>query len=216
MFKNMTETKKSAALPIVQEGHPALHTRAKEVPHEMFGTPELEKIIEEMSVSLRTQKDGVAIAAPQVAYSWRIFVVRGYVMQGMDRKDDGAQDISDVAFINPEFVEISDEKQLQEEACLSCRGYYVNIKVPTHIKVKAQHEDGTWFEADGNAADGTQFLAKVFRHETAHLNGRVIITKGESEEVYKFDPELPDPKNSDKLGVWVRIEGIEYPNAATS
>ena len=61
---------------IVQDGTPVLREIAKPVPEELFGTPELAQIIEDMKKALDPEIEGVALAAPQIAVPYRIFIVR--------------------------------------------------------------------------------------------------------------------------------------------
>ncbi len=60
---------------IVNKGHPALEKKAREIKKEEIGSDELNKVIELMKSELASQDDGVAIAAPQVGESLRLFVV---------------------------------------------------------------------------------------------------------------------------------------------
>ena len=177
MVNSIEDMKK--APPIVQEGTEegaVLREIAPEVSVEMLGSKKLFAILADMSAALRLTSDGVAIAAPQIGVSLRIFVVRGYIMAGMHRKDEGADDIPDVAFINPIFLEASEEQKMHEgEGCLSCRGYSVHIERPAQIKVRAQDEHGEWREVDSVDNIHTDFLAEIFDHETDHLNGTLCI-----------------------------------------
>ena len=62
----------------------------KEVPKGMFSSKELNDIIRRMSDAVRTTEHGVAIAANQIGLNYRIFVVRGFVLEGKNRADEGA------------------------------------------------------------------------------------------------------------------------------
>ena len=66
---------------ILQKEEKVLREIAKEIPIEKIPTPKIKKILTEMSLSLASQEDGVAIAAPQIGYSLRIFVVAGKIFQ---------------------------------------------------------------------------------------------------------------------------------------
>src|ERR1035437_1348717 len=61
---------------IVQDGAEVLRDIAKPVPEELFGTPALARIIEDMKEALDPELEGVALAAPQIAVPYRIFIVR--------------------------------------------------------------------------------------------------------------------------------------------
>ena len=64
---------------IVQKNDKVLRQKAKEIPIREITTPKIKKVLREMSAALRSQNDGVAIAAPQIGYSLAIFVVSGKI-----------------------------------------------------------------------------------------------------------------------------------------
>ena len=49
---------------------------AKPVPEELFGSVKLSHLIKDMSDALDKEPEGVALAAPQVGVSYRLFIVR--------------------------------------------------------------------------------------------------------------------------------------------
>ena len=51
---------------IVQKNDKVLRQSTKEVPLSEITTPKIKKILKEMSNALKSQSDGVAIAAPQI------------------------------------------------------------------------------------------------------------------------------------------------------
>ncbi|KKW39387.1 MAG: hypothetical protein UY89_C0024G0008 [Parcubacteria group bacterium GW2011_GWA1_54_9] len=61
---------------IVQDGAEVLRGVAKPVPESLFGSAELARFIAEMAEALDKFPEGVALAAPQVGVSWRLFIVR--------------------------------------------------------------------------------------------------------------------------------------------
>jgi peptide deformylase len=171
--------------PIVLKGAPVLGHKTKEVPKDMFGTKELDKLVKRMSASVRSTRYGVALSANQIGLSWRMFVVRGFVMAGMERKDSGADDIPDVAFVNPRITKTSRKKELLDEACLSVPGFHGNIKRSERVTVRAQSLDGKRFE---RGASG--LLAQIFQHETDHLDGILYVDRAET--VFEAEPEDQD------------------------
>ena len=167
--------------PIVEKGHKALAQKAKEVPKDLFGTAKLKDMVARMSATLRTTEHGVAIAANQIALPYRIFVVRGFVLEGKERSDEDA----DRAFINPKIVKLSRKKELTDEACLSVPGFHGTIKRALQATVRAYDEEGIRFE---RGASG--LLAQIFQHESDHLEGILYVEKAEEvNEVPKDEPE---------------------------
>lgn len=165
---------------IVQTGNPVLRAQAKEVPIKDISTPKIQGVIADMSRLLSTQEDGVAIAAPQIGESLRIFLVSGQVLKLADPNYKGEE--RDLVFINPVLTKLSKEKQEVEEGCLSVRWKYGKIKRAKKATVKAYDENGALFE---RGASG--LLAQVFQHETDHLNGILFID--EAYDVRDIPPE---------------------------
>lgn len=153
---------------IVQNPDPVLRATAPAVPSHMFGTDELATIISDMKEALAAQDDGVAIAAPQIGVSLRIFVVA----QKASTKFD-----SEMVFINPEFVRIGKTKELLSEGCLSVRWKYGTVKRATSATVRAYNEQGNEFVTNGRG-----LLAQIFQHEIDHLNGVLFIDKAKDVE----------------------------------
>jgi peptide deformylase len=153
---------------IVQTPAPVLREKAKEVPVSDISSPKIKKVISEMSKLLATQDDGVAIAAPQIGESLRIFIISGQVLKLADPNYKGEE--RDLVFINPVITKLSKEKQEVEEGCLSVRWKYGKIMRAKKATVKAYDENGVLFE---RGASG--LLAQVFQHETDHLDGVLFI-----------------------------------------
>lgn len=61
---------------IVQDDAEVLREVAKAVPEKLFGSAELARIIKDMTEALDDQPEGVALAAPQIGVSYRLFIVR--------------------------------------------------------------------------------------------------------------------------------------------
>jgi len=146
---------------IVQKDDPVLRKKAQDVSATEFGSKKLDKIISEMKQSLDGEKDGVAIAAPQIGVSKRIFVVSGKILP--EEKDQKI-------FINPEISNISRDKKKMEEGCLSVRWFYGKTRRASRITIKASNEKGGI-----STKKATGFLAQIFQHEIDHLNGILFI-----------------------------------------
>ena len=157
---------------IVQEGHPVLREASAAVPAELFGTPELSQMLSDMAEALDAEADGVALAAPQIALPYRIFIVR---YDRMQPASEGAELPADVGvFINPEFVKLSRKRDVVDEGCLSVRGRYGKTYRYERATVRAQSADGTFYE---RGAGG--LLAQAFQHEIDHLDGILFIDHAE-------------------------------------
>jgi len=70
---------------IVQKDNPVLRQKAKAVPLDKINSPEIQEIIGDMKNSLAGEYDGVAIAAPQIAESLRIFVISKKILEETEK-----------------------------------------------------------------------------------------------------------------------------------
>ena len=146
---------------------------------EEINTAPIKKILDDMFVALDSQKDGVALAAPQINILKRIFVISPRII------DEGLFDLYQIkirgvkkfplVFINPEIIKISKDKKKMEEGCLSVRPWYGVVKRASRATVKAINENGEEFEMDGQG-----LIAQIFQHEIDHLNGQLFIDKAKN------------------------------------
>lgn len=167
---------------IKQKDDPVLRMTAREVTSEEFGS-DIAETIENMRSALHDTDDGVAIAAPQIGVSLRIFLVHRSVF--VDRADTPDKD---KVFINPEITSTSSKKELIDEGCLSVRHIYGKIERATQATVRAQNEQGEPFEMGASG-----LLAQIFQHEIDHLDGILFIDKAiEMREI----PKKADQTNS--------------------
>lgn len=153
---------------IIQDGNPVLRREAQEVPLSEIGSAKIQNVIADMKELLKTQDDGVAIAAPQIGESLRIFLVSGEVIKLADPTYKGPE--TDMVFINPVITKLSREKHEVEEGCLSVRWKYGKIRRAKKATIRAYDEFGNRFERGARG-----LLAQVFQHETDHLNGILFI-----------------------------------------
>ena len=189
---------------ILQKNEKILRHIAVEVPVHDIKKIKIKKVLKEMSLALQSQSDGVAIAAPQIGYKLRIFIVSGKIMRagfasrGVSQADGprgnaaGAPADSDPAkrgsapkdliFINPKILKFSRTKEWMPEGCLSVRPLFGKTFRPTKATITAYDENGKKFT---RGASG--LLAQIFQHETDHLNGILFIdhAKDIKEEVPK-------------------------------
>lgn len=163
---------------IVQDGAPVLRSVAEPVPEEMFGTPELSRIIKDMEDALDPELEGVAIAAPQIGVPYRIFVVRmdRVLPPPLPHSAEGAapREAKNDVYINPEIVKTSRRRSLMDEGCLSTRGVYGATLRHERATIRARGADGSRFERGGGG-----LLAQVFQHETDHLDGVLFVDHAE-------------------------------------
>jgi peptide deformylase len=144
--------------PIVKYGDPVLEREAEEVTD--FGTPELEKFLEDMFESMYAAK-GVGLAAPQIGFARKIAVI------DISNAENPADKL---VLINPQILRV-EGKQEGEEGCLSIPGFREQVKRGKRVTVRAQDAQGEVFEKTGE-----DLLARAFLHETDHLYGKLYIS----------------------------------------
>jgi peptide deformylase len=155
---------------LVSENHPALHTIAEEITPEEIADGTVTKLIKDLKSALKSYNvDGfsaVAIAAPQIGVSKRLFLIND---QNKERDD-----IPDMVVINPKIVKTSKRTALLGEGCLSIPDYYGLVRRHKNVTIRAIDETGKVFE---RGAGG--LLAQIFQHETDHLDGILFTERAE-------------------------------------
>lgn len=111
-------------------------------------------------LELMVEADGVGLAAPQVGLSWRMFV-----------SNPRGESSKDMVFINPR---LSDKAGLidSDEGCLSIPHVNGVIRRAEEVTITAMNLDGREFKLTGKA-----LLARIWQHETDHLDGKLIIDR---------------------------------------
>lgn len=162
---------------IVQEDAPVLRNIAKPVPAGLIDSVELKTVLRDMTEALDKEPDGVALAAPQIAVPYRIFIVRvDRTLPLLPTDEADAEQPRKLpppqvdVYINPEIVKTSRRRAEMDEGCLSVRGIYGTTHRHERVTVRAQRADGTHFERGGGG-----LLAQIFEHEIDHLNGILFI-----------------------------------------
>ncbi len=167
---------------LVPENHPALHTIAEEVTKEELQSGAATKLVKDMRSALKSYNvDGfiaVAIAAPQIGISKRIFLI--------DDQHSDRDDIPSLVAINPSIVKFSKRTHLVGEGCLSVPDKYGEVRRHLNVTLRAMDEHGEWYE---RGAGG--LLAQIIQHECDHLDG--ILFTDRAEHVYTT-AELGDRK----------------------
>ncbi len=167
---------------IVQEGAPVLRDIAKPVPDGLFGTPELAQIIKDMEEALDKELEGVALAAPQIGVSYRMFIVRKdrTIIPSRAHKNTPPNTATSIpkpeveVYLNPEIVRTSRKRAKMDEGCLSVRGVYGMASRHERVTIRARLPDGKKIE---RGAGG--LMAQIFEHEIDHLNGILFIDHAE-------------------------------------
>jgi peptide deformylase len=103
---------------------------------------------------------GVGLAAPQVGLSLRLFVACP-TGEPTDRR----------VYVNPTLLEL-DGQMDEEEGCLSVPGITCRLKRFSRVTIEATDLASRRFQETGEG-----LLARIFQHETDHLDGRLILDR---------------------------------------
>jgi peptide deformylase len=163
-------------LEVVRLGHPILRSAAEDVPEDWFESGRLADLGRAM-VRTMIEREGVGLAAPQVAESLRLFTY------WVPETDDHPE-IAPTVLVNPEIRAIDDDVEEGWEGCLSIPGLRGRVPRFRRVKLKARGVDGG---SVSMTADG--FRARVIQHEYDHLDGIVFLDRMTSTQSLAFEPE---------------------------
>jgi peptide deformylase len=141
-------------LPLIKEPNPILRIKSKEIAKI---NSQIKQLVLDMAKAMNEHK-GVGIAAPQVGQNIRLCLIR--------------TEKGPLALINPKITWKSLRKEIEEEGCLSCPGFYGLVKRAKIIYVKALDQEGKQINFRAES-----YFARVIQHEVDHLNGVLIIDK---------------------------------------
>lgn len=155
---------------LVPENHPVLHAMAEEITPEEFAAGTVKKLLKDLREAIKTYKiDGftaVAIAAPQIGVSKRMFIIE-------DQSGEGDR-LPTVIAINPRFLKMSKKTHVVGEGCLSIPDRYGLVRRSTNVVIEALDENGVRFT---RGAGG--LLAQIMQHESDHLDGILFTDRAE-------------------------------------
>ncbi len=157
-------------LKILQKGNEILEQKAEEVSSDDFQSAKIKNLINEMKNTLKKTEDGVALAAPQIGESLRIFIISPEAYRIDNEKEEPKK--QDLIFINPEIIKCSKKKEWMDEGCLSVAGYFGKVERSTNCTISAYDEGGNKFT---RGAGG--ILSQIFQHEIDHLDGILFTEK---------------------------------------
>ncbi len=155
---------------IVQRDNPVLRLKAKEVNLKDIRSAKMRTILKDMKVALASQDDGVALAAPQIGVSSRIFIISDKIDDILSSGEKPKKGKTNLIYINPKISKLSKEVKLLEEGCLSVRWLYGKKVRSTKATIEAYDENGKKFVRGGSG-----LLAQIFQHETDHLDGVLFV-----------------------------------------
>jgi peptide deformylase len=144
---------------------------------------ELRKFVADMFETMYASQ-GIGLAAQQVGIARRITVI------DLSLGKDPAQKL---VLINPEII-FREGKQYEEEGCLSFPEIREKIQRAAKVRIRAQDQNGKWFEMDGE-----ELLSRAFQHEIDHLDGVLFISRMSA---LKRDLNLRKIRKMQREGTW--------------
>jgi len=155
-------------LEIIQLGHPLLRFKAQIVDN--IQDQGIQNLIDNLITTVG-QANGVGIAAPQVAESYRLFIVASRP----NPRYPTAPTMEPTAMINPKILAHSNEVVKGWEGCLSIPG--IRGWVPRYQAIEIEYTDRN---GKLQKQELTHFVARIFQHEYDHLDGIVFLDRLES------------------------------------
>jgi peptide deformylase len=156
---------------IVTIGDPVLRERARAVSPEELGSPDVQRLIDDL-IETKRAANGAGLAANQVGETLRIAVAE---VKGTNPRYPYKPPIQLCVMVNPELEPVDDELIEINEGCLSVpdlRGYlerraavrvrYLDREGHEHVEVKRGLTAGT------------------FQHEVDHLDGVLFVDRADS------------------------------------
>jgi peptide deformylase len=144
-----------SVLNILQYPDPRLHTVARPV---QAVDARIRQLVADMLETMY-EANGIGLAATQVDVHERVIVI--------DISEDRKQPL---VAINPEIVWASEERQVNDEGCLSVPGIYDGVERASAIKVTALDRNG-----QSRTVEAQGLLAVCIQHEMDHLLGKVFV-----------------------------------------
>ena len=176
-----------AILKVSRMGHPVLRHKAREIPPDQIQSLPVQQLIDAM-IETMEDYEGIGLAAPQVFQSLRLIVLG---RTGADSESPDAIPLK--IFINPEWLDLSEEQEDDWEGCLSIPDIRGVVPRSASVGMRAFDRQGRRFELQVSG-----LFARVLQHEVDHLDGILFLDRMEDmrtltflEEYYRHwcDPE---------------------------
>lgn len=162
-----------------------LRTKTADFDFSQHSKSDIDKIIKMMRETM-TKAKGIGLSANQIGLNMRLFVAQ-IADKPLERDKNNKiimpspESMRFYAIFNPKIKTplLRNKKTEMEEGCLSVPGVYGMVKRYEKIALIGQDIDGKKIKIKANG-----LLARIFQHETDHLNGVLFIDK--CKEVYKI------------------------------
>jgi peptide deformylase len=173
-------------LEIIELGHPILRQTASAIDN--IQSEEIQTLIDNLLATVH-KANGVGIAAPQVAEPVQLMIVASRP----NPRYPNAPEMEPTAIVNPRILSHSTEIVKGWEGCLSIPG--IRGFVPRYQAVEIEYCDRA---GKLQKMELTDFVARIFQHESDHFNGLVFLDQVDStkdlvtEKEFQSLQSLPD------------------------
>jgi peptide deformylase len=120
-----------------------------------YSKNEIANTVKEMRKEMK-RAGGVGLSGNQVELDWRVFVA-----EANDKF---------FAVFNPIITKLSSAKEELEEGCLSVPEVFIPLKRSLRVTLEGFDWNGKKIKIKASGV-----LARIFQHETDHLNGKIIL-----------------------------------------
>jgi len=145
-----------------------LRKKTENLPVELLGDKkfqrELRTVFEKMR-KMMTAVEGVGLSANQAGMPWRFFVARAADKDGK---------MKFYSAINPKIVKTGKAKEVVEEGCLSVPLKFGPVERALSLTLLCYNLQGKKVRIEAKG-----LLARIFQHETDHLEGKLFIDKAQ-------------------------------------
>ena len=139
-----------------------------------FTRKEIDELVRKMREVMK-RAPGIGLAANQVGCDFSVFVAQ------IPKSRDRGSDEKFYAIFNPKITKYSAEKSVSEEGCLSVPGgVYGAVERSSKIVLEGFDKKNKKIKIKAWG-----LLARVFQHETDHLNGKLFVDR--TKNIYKVE-----------------------------
>lgn len=152
-----------------------LRTKTADFDFSKHTKKEIDELIKKMKTAM-VKANGIGLSANQIGLNLKVFVAQ---ITEIDKRGNkrilAPEEKKSHIIFNPEIIKFSKQMEIMEEGCLSVPGVYGEVERPKNITVKGQNRYGKPIKIETGG-----LLARVFQHETDHLNGILFIDKAKN------------------------------------
>ncbi|MBZ9714813.1 peptide deformylase [Deinococcus multiflagellatus] len=190
----MTDASSPRVYPLRLYGDPVLRRKAKPLLHTDLLTvpgfsPQTVRQVADTMLETMFEARGVGLAAPQIGLPVRLFVAVEYEDDEEEGTDTPLKSrvLRDYVMLNPVLRVIDKKKDRSyQEGCLSIPGIYEEGVA----RARAVQVSYTDLDGQPRVIEADDYLARVFQHETDHLDGVLFLDRLPAEVTEDYRKEL--------------------------